>query len=120
MSVKKDESPQVEASGEVLPTVGVPDALDTPRNHGLALGLIGGRRSVVFGGRTEEIRSPEYRAAETLHGWAAHALNTADDLLISRDAFKAAIEATKTADARGNYTPHTDALAPHLKKGGAK
>jgi hypothetical protein len=69
--------------------------------------------------RSDPVRSAAFRAAETLHGWSAHVQHTASPLHITREAFEAALKAAMTADERGNYTPHTAALAPHLRKGDA-
>lgn len=109
MVAKSNESPGHTASGE---------ALLSPREHALSCGLIKAGVGVVkFGDTLEpELRGPEYRAADALHGWTASAQHSADEMKISRSAFDAAIEATKTADARGSYKPHLEALAPHLKK----
>lgn len=123
MSVMKNESPQTEANGEALPKESDPPVSDgklSPREHAVAAGLIKQSRGVLFGGESvHELRSPEFRAASTLHGWEAHEFQTGEPLRITREAFDAAIEAVKDADKRGNYAPHEDALAPHLK-GGAK
>jgi hypothetical protein len=88
----------------------------TPEAHGLALGLIRAtRRSTVFNKQNSPIRSPAYRAAEVLHGWSVAHLHSATPLLLSVDDFQAAIKATEKPDARGVYTPHAPALAPHLR-----
>lgn len=80
----------------------------TPWEHGRAAGL------VLPDGR----RKPEFRAAETLHGWSSHVQHTASPLYITREAFDAAINAAQTADKTGSYTPHQAALAPHLQPKG--
>lgn len=90
----------------------------SPFDHGVAEGMIRPKaRKTVFNGDNAPIRSAEFRAAETLHGWSSHQNHTADDFTITADDFKAAIEAAKVADKAGNYSPHKPALAPHLAKG---
>jgi hypothetical protein len=118
MSKKLDSAaPQEQPTAEVQTKL-------TPVEYGrIVLGADGkphvrDGRNTFFGSVPEPYRSPEYRAAETLHGWGVHHLHTADPLLITREAFDAALVAGHTADAQGNYTPHAPALAPHMQPKG--
>jgi hypothetical protein len=112
MSKKLDSAaPQEQPTAEV-------QAKLTPVEHGRATRDVRDGRNTFFGSVPEPYRSPEYRAAETLHGWGVHHLHTADPLLITREAFDAALVAGHTADERGNYTPHAPALAPHMQPKG--
>jgi hypothetical protein len=90
----------------------------TPWEHGRAAGLIRDGRRVFAGSGAEPIRSPDFRAAEALHGWSSHVQHTASPLHITREAFDEAIKAAKTANKDGTYTPHPAALAPHLQPKG--
>jgi hypothetical protein len=105
MVLKNEEPRSVEGGGALL----------SPREHALATGNIRNGAPVVFGGLSNEIRSPEYRAASALHGWDAYTMHSAEPMKLTREAFDAAIDAAKTADKRGAYKPHEPALAPHLK-----
>ena len=91
----------------------------TPWEHGRLTGHVRDGRTVFAGQDPEPIRSPEFRAAEVLHGWSAHSQHTASPLYITREAFESAIEAAKNANEKtGRYTPHAEALAPHLQTKG--
>lgn len=89
-------------------------AMLSPYDHGRKLGVVRVSK-ITINGKAGEFKTPEFRAAEVLHGWPSHASHTADPLLISREAFDAALVAVATADASGNYAPHAAALAPHLR-----
>lgn len=114
MSKMSEAVPAVEPKAEVRPSLDL-----TPYDHGRATGEIRDRNTMIFNGSTEPVRSPYFRAAEQLHGWNAHNQQSSDPLVISRNAFDKAIEAVKTPDERGVYTPHFGALAPHLQKVGS-
>ncbi len=71
-----------------------------------------------------------HSAADQLHGWSAHKLHTADPLLITRDAYEAALAAALTpvtpTDKDGKptgapkYRPHAAALSPFSTRGNAQ
>lgn len=105
--MSEQEAPAVET-----PATGpISDGLATPEEHAAATGQFF-KRPAFTGGQTQGAK-PEYRAAAVLHGWTTHSLHTAEKLLITREAFDAALEAAQTADERGNYTPHRAACSPH-------
>lgn len=119
MSQTKPQNPE-EAKGQKVDPTPDPPKYDpksaTPEAHGVALGLIRTtRRSTVFNQQNAPIRSPDYRAAEVLHGWSVAHLHSATPILMSVEDFQAAIRATEKPDVRGVYTPHESALAPHLR-----
>jgi hypothetical protein len=87
----------------------------SPWEHGKAQGLIKTGRNTIFSGVNTPIRSAEFRAAETLHGWVLD-----ESMVLSLDDFWRAIEAAHTPDERGNYTPHAPAIARSLQKGAVK
>lgn len=112
-TVLENEEPNAEAR-EVPAS---PHLMMTISEHAKACGHMK-RRTAIFNGFTDPIRSPAFRAAEQLHGWSAHESHSAEPLRITREAFLAALEAVMSPDKRGNYTPHTEALAPHLRGNG--
>lgn len=122
-----EDRPKGGASAQTPPAVVASDGRLTPLEHGQRELVPGTNRTFVTAGRSKSTlvdstlaRSPEYRAAETLHGWSSHEQHTAEPLLLTRDAFLAAIVAAHEPCARGQYTPHTPALAPHLRAKGGK
>jgi pyruvate dehydrogenase E2 component (dihydrolipoamide acetyltransferase) len=74
--------------------------------------------------------SPQHAAADQLHGWSAHKQHTADELVITRKAYEAALAAALTpvapTDEDGKptgapkYRPHAAALSPFCPRGNAQ
>ena len=74
--------------------------------HARALG------HVRKGGGTEpaEFFSPEHAGAAALHGWNAHAHHAGEPMKLTREHYKAALDAVP------NARPHLPALSPHVGK----
>jgi len=74
--------------------------------------------------------SVQHTVADQLHGWSAHKQNTADELVITREAYEGALLAASKPvapqDADGKptgapkYRPHVAALSPFCPRGNAQ
>jgi hypothetical protein len=91
----------------------------TPLEWGRGSGKVK-RSPLWFGeGQRGDIKTPDYAAAEHLHGWIEAELRGrpegSNKLVLTREDFDAALKAALSADKAGNYTPHPAALALHLR-----
>lgn len=108
---QRNEQPEVARDSESAPAAPAQtvtdDGLVDVRELARRAGLIRPVRLTVNG--KKEVVSGLYRAAAYLHGW------NQSEARISEEAFKSAIEAARKPTEKGTYTPHADALAPHLR-----
>lgn len=111
---KQNQPPEPAQGGGAAPAAPAasPTKL-TPLMHGKARGLVKPAR--VSFGAPREVASGPYRAADYLHGWGAHETSSQVPFEIGPEDFSAALKAASSANPDGSYTPHTPALAPHLR-----